>query len=119
MKDDFFSVNALIVVALILSIVLVGYNAFLLPQYEPVSMSYREADFSASASASANLYDINSATAEQLQNIPGIGPVLAERILAYRQETGGFQSLTELKEVEGIGDATYQKIIPFLTLGEQ
>lgn len=45
MKDDFFSVNALIVAALILSIVLVGYNAFLLPQYEPVSVSYRRRIF--------------------------------------------------------------------------
>lgn len=51
--------------------------------------------------------DLNVATAEQLQELPGIGPVLSERIVEYRIEHGGFGSITELKDVSGIGEATF------------
>ncbi len=46
---------------------------------------------------------VNRATAEELEELPGVGPVLAERIVAYRDENGDFANLTELGEVEGIG----------------
>lgn len=49
--------------------------------------------------------DLNRATAEELESLPGVGPVLAERILAYRQETGDFGSVEELLQVNGIGQA--------------
>ena len=45
-----------------------------------------------------------SATVEQLDQIDGIGPTLAQRIVEYRTEHGGFRSLAELREVEGIGE---------------
>lgn len=48
--------------------------------------------------------DLNAATAEQLEELPGIGPVLAQRITEYRTEHGGFGSVSELDEVSGIGD---------------
>lgn len=51
--------------------------------------------------------DLNVATAEQLQELPGIGPVLSERIVEYRIEHGGFGSIAELKDVSGIGEATF------------
>lgn len=47
--------------------------------------------------------DLNTATAAQLETLPGIGPVLAGRILAYRAEIGGFSSVEQLQEVRGIG----------------
>jgi competence protein ComEA len=47
--------------------------------------------------------DLNSATAEQLDELPGIGPVLAERIVAWRSDNGNFQSVEQLDEVSGIG----------------
>ncbi len=54
--------------------------------------------------------NINTATAEQLQNLQGIGKVKAERIVKYRQEHGNFQSVEELKEVKGIGQGTLAKL---------
>lgn len=47
--------------------------------------------------------DLNSADAERLEYLPGIGPVLAERIVAYRNANGPFQSVDELENVSGIG----------------
>ena len=48
--------------------------------------------------------DLNAATAAGLETLPGIGPVLAERILAYRAEIGGFATVEQLLEVRGIGE---------------
>jgi competence protein ComEA len=48
--------------------------------------------------------DLNSATLEQLDTLPGVGPATAEKILAYRDEHGGFGSVDELGQVPGIGD---------------
>ncbi|MFQ5864695.1 MAG: ComEA family DNA-binding protein [bacterium] len=62
------------------------------------------------------LININKANEEELQNLPRIGPVLAERIVTYRQKKGGFHSLEELREVKGIGKATLKKIEPYITL---
>lgn len=53
--------------------------------------------------------NINSATAEQLQNIPGVGPVLSERIIAARP----FESADDLRKVKGIGEKTYAKLRPY------
>lgn len=59
---------------------------------------------------------LNSADASSLESLPGVGPVLAERILEYRREHGGFRSVEELMEVKGIGKKTYAKIYPHVTL---
>ncbi|WP_307806948.1 ComEA family DNA-binding protein [Naasia sp. SYSU D00057] len=50
--------------------------------------------------------DLNTATAEQLDTLPGIGPALAARILAWREEHGGFASADDLLEVPGLGEKT-------------
>jgi comEA protein len=54
--------------------------------------------------------NINSATREQLEALPRIGPVLAQRIIDYREKHNGFVHIDELRGVSGIGDATLQRI---------
>ena len=69
---------------------------------------------SASEPAKVN---INTADAEQLQTLPGIGPVLAQRIISYRQENGAFRSVTELANVSGIGQSILEEILDLITVG--
>jgi competence protein ComEA len=60
--------------------------------------------------APGGLVNLNSATAAELDSLPGVGPVLAQRILEYRQSKGGFRSVDQLREVSGIGDSTFAKL---------
>ena len=61
--------------------------------------------------------NINTADLEQLQRLPGIGEVLAQRIIAYRDKNGPFKSISELTNVEGIGLERLDKIMDYITLG--
>jgi competence protein ComEA len=54
--------------------------------------------------------NINVASLDELQNLPGIGPSKAEAIIAYREESGSFQTIEDLKLVTGIGDKTFEKL---------
>jgi len=58
--------------------------------------------------------NLNTATAEQLDTLPGIGPVTAQAILDWRTENGSFTSVDELLEVSGIGDATLADLAPYV-----
>jgi len=59
---------------------------------------------------------LNSAGSSDLEDLPGIGPALAERIIAFRTECGGYRNLDELKKVKGVGEKLFQKILPFIKL---
>lgn len=61
--------------------------------------------------------DLNRATAQDLDALPGIGPVLAERIVRYREEHGPFKAAGKLRDVPGIGEKTFQKLAPLLAVG--
>ena len=63
------------------------------------------------------ILDLNTATAEQLQTLPGIGPVMAERIIAYRSEVGAFETVGELMNVLGIGEKKLEAIWDLVTIG--
>ena len=58
----------------------------------------------------STLININTADLEQLKEITGIGNIKAQSIIDYREANGGFKSLEELKNVDGIGDKTFEKI---------
>lgn len=54
--------------------------------------------------------DLNAADTTALETLPGIGPALAQRILAWREEHGGFRSVEDLLEVSGIGDGRFAEL---------
>ncbi|HID95692.1 MAG TPA: ComEA family DNA-binding protein [Candidatus Latescibacteria bacterium] len=58
--------------------------------------------------------DINAATVEELQTLPGIGPKLAEEIVRFRQENGSFGSVEDLCAVRGIGARTLEGLRPLI-----
>jgi competence protein ComEA len=60
--------------------------------------------------------NLNTATSEQLQTLPGVGPVLAARIIEYRDQHGGFSNVSELRQVSGIGDARYKELKDRVTI---
>lgn len=67
----------------------------------------------ASAKAALNL---NTATLDQLEDLPGIGRATAERILEYRQKSGGFKKIEELMNVKGIGEKSFLKLKPLIVV---
>ncbi len=64
------------------------------------------------------IIDINRATQDDLVALPGIGPSLAARILAYRHDHGPFRSPQDLAKVKGIGSKKMSRLLPYCTIGE-
>ena len=67
----------------------------------------------ASASAQVNL---NTANVTQLETLPGIGKSTAERILEYREKSGGFKKIEDLMNVRGVGEKSFLKLKPLVTV---
>ena len=65
----------------------------------------------------SSLLDLNTATIYDLEELPEIGPVLAQRILDYREANGGFVSVEELKNVDGIGDKIFESVVNLVEVG--
>jgi competence protein ComEA len=67
-------------------------------------------------SAAGGLVNLNTATEAELDTLPGVGPVTAQAILAWRTEHGSFSSVEELLEVSGIGEVTLEELRPLVTV---
>ncbi len=68
------------------------------------------------SSMASEIININTATADELQTLKGIGETKAAAIIQYRTENGGFKSIEEICRVKGIGDATFNKIRDRITI---
>jgi competence protein ComEA len=65
---------------------------------------------------SGDKVNINLASATELEALPGIGPTLAERIVAYREKKGGFKNVEELKQVSGIGEKKFEELRDYVEI---
>ena len=63
------------------------------------------------------MIDLNTASSAELDDLPGVGPVIAERILEYRQVNGPFVSVDELAEIHGISPAMVEELRPLVSVG--
>jgi comEA protein len=71
------------------------------------------------AEAPAMAVDINRATVEDFAELPGIGPKLARRIVAFREKHGPFRRVEDLLAIRGIGHKKWKKIRPYLRVGSE
>jgi competence protein ComEA len=86
----------------------------------PASVSYAGSIDTAKnesvAEVTTNIINLNTASKEELVQISGIGPILADRILAYRSENGPFANLEDVMLVKGVGEAKFKKIESMITI---
>jgi competence protein ComEA len=99
----------------ILAIVIVTALGVVQPSFasEQAAKTAGAAPTKAGAAAPVNL---NSASVSQLQTLPGIGASTAQRIVEYRQKNGSFKKIEELMNVKGIGEKSFLKLKPLITV---
>jgi competence protein ComEA len=78
--------------------------------------SARKVGKSKAGTVASGIIGINSATQVQLESLPGIGPVMAARIIAYRTKSGPFTTLDDLKKVSGMGKSKFAQVLPHIRL---
>ncbi|MFI1988410.1 helix-hairpin-helix domain-containing protein [Actinoplanes sp. NPDC020271] len=82
----------------------------------PVPPGVTTAPAAAGSKAAGGLINLNAATLADLDDLPGVGPVLAQRILDARDAQGGFRAVSDLRKVDGIGDARYEQLKDLVTV---
>ena len=94
----------------------IGEENVLPPVQDGLSNESGGGNGNGSSPVSANPINLNTASLEALDSLPGIGPAIAGRIIDYRENHGGFKTVEEITEVSGIGQATLAKIKDIVTV---
>lgn len=89
----------------------------LVPQKTDLTVEQTTGGFSDRAQSERLLIDINRATAEELELLPGLGPALSRRVVEYRKINGPFARIEDLVRVQGIGPITLQRIKDQISAG--
>lgn len=82
----------------------------------PASAAAQSTDTQASTAAAKPAINLNSATLDQLETLPGIGRKTAERIIEHRTKSGAFKRIEELMNVKGIGEKSFLKLKPMIVV---
>ena len=85
---------------------------------ETADSAAADPEISSEVQYNSSLININTASAEELEELPGIGETLALRIIAYREEHGPFQTIADISNVSGIGDGKLAAIQDYITVGD-
>ena len=104
---------------LLASLFAISVCAALVATTAPSTAEAERGKRSAQQAAPAGVVNINTATAEELERLPGVGPSRATAIVALRDRRGKFQKVQELMRVRGIGRATLRRLAPMLALEGQ
>lgn len=102
--------------ALNLAALLTDGQQILVPRAAPCGGGTSAVAPAAPGATAGGLVNVNTAAATELEELPGIGPVLAEAIVAYREEHGPFTSVDQLEDVSGIGPVTLEEIRDLVTV---
>lgn len=87
-----------------------------LPVQQAVTSVGRLPDSQPAMVADVGHVDINRGSVEELRRLPGIGPVLAERVIQYRREHGKFASIRDIQNVKGIGVKRFAQLEPYIRI---
>jgi competence protein ComEA len=85
----------------------------------PAAQSQAKPPAAKAATTSGSLVNLNTASEVQLTTLPGIGPATAKRIVEHRQKNGSFKKIEELMNVKGIGEKSFLKLKPLVTVGTE
>ncbi len=78
--------------------------------------SYDSSSDDTTTGAKSMVVNLNTATVEDLASLDGVGEKTALQIISYRDEIGGYTSVSQIKNIKGIGDSKYQQLSPYLTV---
>jgi competence protein ComEA len=86
------------------------------PASSSLSVTTKTSSSRSKKAVPTSLININSASVDQLQSLPGVGPVMAQKIIAFRSKYGKFKKIADIENVSGLGAGHYTKIKPYITV---